>query len=121
MLLNAGQALARTFRRGRSYGDYQFSLDAYAFLSDHGNYRDECLTLSLPMCDLWKLELEELQDLHQGRRPLPPSVDRVWRQLWANFFEPPHRQGYNLEEVLASGLALCEASQHSTNPIQFYL
>lgn len=31
-------------RRGRSYGDYQFSLEAYAFLSDHGNYRDECLT-----------------------------------------------------------------------------
>ena len=34
MLLNAGQALARTFRRGRSYGDYQFSLDAYAFPSE---------------------------------------------------------------------------------------
>ena len=34
MLLNAGQALSRTFRRGRSYGDYQFSLDAYAFPSE---------------------------------------------------------------------------------------
>lgn len=66
------------------------------------------------MCDLWKLELEELQDIQQGRRQSLAAI-------MGEFIEPPHRRGYNLEEVLASGVALCEASQHSGNPIQFYL
>ncbi len=118
MLLQAGKALARTFREGRSY---ELALETYRFLADYSNYRDEKLILSQAQRDMWRLELEELQDIEAGRRALPAEAGQVWRMLWANFFQPEHRQGYTLDEILAQGLALCQASEDSDRPIEFFL
>ena len=104
--------------------DYQSPFEIFPLLHDSWTHwtPDEYLGLTTPQRDAWRLEIEELLRAEAGESVFPSHIGRRWTHHWSQFFQSPWRRkdGGSITEILKEGIALCEASEKTGNPVEFF-
>lgn len=119
-LFDVGRLLKDMFRHDPEYAK---SFSTFIKIARFENYDDEYLELNGEERELWQLEIEELFAFIEGRTFLPYQAAQMWNAYWAEFFtgEWHQKDAVSVENILQTGLKLCEASRETDNPIELYL
>lgn len=118
VILEIGKTVARLTEGDRLW-DGEFAL--FTMLVDR-QYVDDYLELSPAETELWQLEIEELLAIEAGDKFFPYAIGQQWAQHWTDYFRIPWRQEHevSISKLLTECLELCQVSQKTGNPIEFY-
>jgi hypothetical protein len=116
-LLGYGQDLDRIYKEKPDM------FEVWRGIGDWRNYNDEYLCISPDETMMWQLEIEELRRFLSGEEFMGWDELQLWKRMREEERQKYARAGHEptgVDEVLASGLALCHASRKQGRPVEFF-